>query len=118
MNKFTETFRTLAFNVLVCLPVLTFYCLPLFANPIDDKAPQLVYGGASVSSNHDHGQYLIRTTYAVYYLYGPKTAEYVCEHVTKEAISGIANRNKETFHPDNEVPDSVRFNVSDYTKTG
>ncbi|MEI8185814.1 MAG: DNA/RNA non-specific endonuclease [Chlorobiaceae bacterium] len=118
MNKLREKFRTEVFSLLVCMPALTFYCWPLFANPIDEKAPNLVYGGAPVSSIHGYDQYLIRTTYALHYFYGTKTAEYVCEHITKKAISGPANRKNVNFHPDMEVPDSVRAKVSDYTNTG
>jgi len=85
----------------------------LLANPIDDKAPQFVVHGAPVSAIKKDNQYLIKKYYAIHYRYDTKTAEYVVEHVTKEAISGPAKR-KDNFRPDPDVPVLYQSQLQDY----
>ena len=85
----------------------------VWSNPIDDKGSQLVYQGAPVSSIVKDQQYLIKKYYAIHYRYDTKTAEYVVEHVTKEAITGAAKR-KDDFRPDPEVPVKYQSQLSDY----
>ena len=83
------------------------------ANPIDDKGSQFVYQGAPVSSLTKNEQYLVKKYYAIHYRYDTKTAEYVVEHVTKEAITGTAKR-KDDFRPDPEVPVKHQSQLDDY----
>ena len=85
----------------------------LLANPIDDKGSQFVYQGAPVSSLTKNEQYLIKKYYAIHYRYDTKTAEYVVEHVTKEAITGPAKR-KDDFRPDPEVIAKYQSQLEDY----
>jgi endonuclease G len=85
----------------------------LLANPIDDKAPQLVVHGAPVSAIKKSNQYLVKKYYAIHYRYDTKTAEYVVEHVTKENISGTAKR-KDDFRADPEVPTAYQSQLEDY----
>lgn len=85
----------------------------LLANPIDDKAPQFVVHGAPVSSITNQEQYLIKKYYAIHYRYDTKTAEYVVEHITKEAINGPAKR-KDNFRPDPDVPTKYQSQLEDY----
>ncbi|TLU54627.1 MAG: DNA/RNA non-specific endonuclease [Chlorobium sp.] len=116
MKKTTAKISTIAMSLCLILSLQSLDAVCVYANPIDDKASQLVCWGAPVSSVTNNDQYLLRTTYAVHYLYRTKTAEYVCEHLTKNAISGPAKR-KDDFRPDPELADSVRANLSDYNKT-
>ncbi len=116
MKKTTAKISTIAMSLCLILSLQSLDAVCVYANPIDDKASQLVCWGAPVSSVTNNDQYLLRTTYAVHYLYRTKTAEYVCEHLTKNAISGPAKR-KDDFRPDPELADSVRANLSDYDKT-
>ncbi len=115
MNKVTAKLRIAGLLLCICLSLLMMSGLFVYANPIDDKASQLVPWGAPVSSVTDHDQYLLRTTYAVHYLYRTRTAEYVCEHLTSKAINGKAKRTDD-FRPDPDIPDSVRADLSDYDK--
>lgn len=85
----------------------------VLANPIDDKGSQFVYQGAPVSSITKNNQYLVKKYYAIHYRYDTKTAEYVVEHVTKEAITGTAKR-KDDFRPDPELPEKHRSLLEDY----
>ncbi len=112
MKKLTAQFSKASVSLCIILSLLALNP-PVYANPIDDKASQLVCWGAPVSAVTSNDQYLLRTTYAVHYLCRTKTAEYVCEHLTKKAISGPAKR-KDDFRADPELPDSVRARLSDY----
>lgn len=85
----------------------------VLANPIDDKGSQFVYQGAPVSSITKNNQYLVKKYYAIHYRYDTKTAEYVVEHVTKEAITGTAKR-KDDFRADPEVPVKYQSQLEDY----
>ncbi len=116
MKKNTAKFSMAAMSLCLILSFQALNSIFAYANPIDDKASQLVCWGAPESPVTKSDQYLIRTTYAVHYLYRTKTAEYVCEHLTKKAISGPAKR-KDDFRADPELADSVRANLSDYDKT-
>ena len=116
MKKITAKLSIAAISLCILLFLQVLHTLLAYANPIDDKASQLVCWGAPVSPVSNNDQYLLRTTYAVHYLYSTKTAEYVCEHLTKKAISGPAKR-KDNFRPDLELADSVRANLNDYDKT-
>ena len=84
-----------------------------WANPIDDKGSQFVYNGAPVSAINKNDQYLIKKNYAIHYRYDTKTAEYVVEHPTKEAVTGKASR-KDDFRPDPAVPVSNQSQLDDY----
>lgn len=85
--------------------------MPAFANPIDDQCPQFVVNGAPTTNVE--GQYVCYKNYALHYAYKTKTASYVVEHVTKEAISGIAKR-KDDFRPDPKIPAKYMAQLSDY----
>lgn len=85
----------------------------LVANPIDDKASQLVFNGAPISKITTESQYLIKKVYAIHYRYDTKTAEYVVEHPTKEDILGGVKR-QDDFRPDPELPDKHQSKLSDY----
>lgn len=95
----------------IILFVLLAICLQ--ANPIDDKASQFVYQGAPVSSITKNDQYLIKKNYAIHYRYDTKTAEYVVEHPTKEAVTGKASR-KDDFRADPAVPVANESQLEDY----
>ena len=86
--------------------------LALLANPIDDNCPQFVLHGAPVSKITD-SQYLCKTNYAIHYRYDTKTAEYVVEHLTVEAIKGPAKR-KDDFRPDPAIAKEHQSQLSDY----
>ena len=109
MKKTTAKISTIAMSLCLILSLQSLDAVCVYANPIDDKASQLVCWGAPVSSVTNNDQYLLRTTYAVHYLYRTKTAEYVCEHLTKNAISGPAKR-KDDFRPDPEPNVVFKFN--------
>lgn len=95
--------------------ILTFVSLLtlVFANPIDDKASDIVINGAPISSINKNNQYLIKKIYAIHYRYDTKTAEYVVERPTKDKITGPAKR-KDDFRPDPEVPEKHQSLLSDY----
>jgi endonuclease G len=86
--------------------------LTVAANPIDDKCPQFAVYGAPVSQITD-AEYLCKANYAVHYRNDTKTAEYVVEHVTKEAIHGGAQRAND-FHPDDQLPQQYQSRLNDY----
>ena len=85
----------------------------VIANPIDEKASQFVYQGAPVSTITKGEQYLIKKNYAIHYRYDTKTAEYVVEHPTKEAVTGKSSR-KDDFRPDTAVPVADQSQLDDY----
>ena len=86
--------------------------LALLANPIDDNCPQFVLHGAPVSKI-TNSQYLCKTNYAIHYRYDTKTAEYVVEHLTVEAIKGPAKR-KDDFRPDPAIAKEHQSQLADY----
>ena len=90
--------------------------LTVAANPIDDKCPQFTPQGAPVSKL-TATQYLCKQEYAIHYRYDTKTAEYVVEHVTKEAITGTAKR-KDDFRPDPALPKEAQSQLADYATAG
>jgi endonuclease G len=99
---------------------LTLFLLPLLAlaNPVNDRCPQFVAHGAPVTSlNESNTQYLCRTNYAVHYRNDTKTAEWVAERITVEAVRGGAKR-KDDFRPDPEVPAEHRATLQDYAGAG
>lgn len=85
----------------------------LVANPIDDKASELVYQGAPISKITKDTQYLIKKNYAIHYRFDTKTAEYVVEHPTKEKVNGASKR-KDDFRPDPELPKQHQSQLADY----
>lgn len=86
----------------------------VLANPIDDQCPQHVLRGAPVSPQAPGTtQYLCKQNYAIHYRYDTKTAEYVVQHVTLQAISGPAKR-KDDFRADQSIPPEHRSVLSDY----
>ena len=82
------------------------------ANPIDDKCPQFTPYGAPVLKLKS-SVYLCKTNYAIQYDTGTKTAVYVLEHITKDAITGPAKR-KDDFRPDPEIPVTGQSQLADY----
>lgn len=97
----------------VLLSALLTISISAFANPIDDNCSKFVTNGAPVSPIKENTQYICKLNYAVHYRYDTRTAEYVVEHVTKEAVSGKAKR-KNDFRQDPDIPDSNEAALSDY----
>ena len=98
--------------------ILFLLLMPLMAsaNPIDDKCPQFTpYGAPIVQSTSEI--YLCKTNYAIGYNATTKTATYVVEHVTKEAITGPAKR-KDDFRPDPALPKNAQSQLTDYSSAG
>ena len=69
MKKNTAKFSMAAMSLCLILSFQALNSIFAYANPIDDKASQLVCWGAPESPVTKSDQYLIRTTYAVHYLY-------------------------------------------------
>ena len=84
----------------------------VFANPIDEMCPQFVLRGAPVSQITST-IYLCKQNYAINYRTDTKTAEYVVEHPTREAVTGPSKR-KDDFRPDPSVPVQFQSQLADY----
>jgi len=94
------------------LLVLLLLPFAVLANPIDDQCPQFVLRGAPVSQI-PNTLYLCKQNYAINYRTDTKTAEYVVEHPTKEAVTGSFKR-KDDFRPDPTIPAQFQSQLADY----
>jgi endonuclease G len=88
-----------------------------FANPIDDKCPEVVWYGAPQIAEEGNNQYICHSGYAINYNYETKVAHFVVEHIQAEDLVKTAKR-KDDFRMDPKVEDSKEATLEDYAGTG